>query len=105
MSLLKTIQLGITESPSSKKVTLNTYAAKQKTTEKVPVHGKCKDGRILCLTRRCACVKAEVKYSIECHSDQNVYGGPTCPNISSAGTRGQKGLKVRNREEEAHEGH
>lgn len=35
---------------------------------------------------------------------ENVHGGPTCPNISSAVTPGQKGLKVRNREEEAQEG-
>ena len=35
---------------------------------------------------------------------ENVHGSPTCPNISSAVRRGQKGLKVRNREEEAQEG-
>ena len=104
MSLPDTIELGIPEPPPSKKITLNTVLAKESTTEKVPVHCKCKDQRTWCLTRCCASVKAEVKCSIVCHDDKNVHGGPTCLNISSAGTRGQKGLKVRNREEEAKEG-
>ncbi len=45
-----------------------------------------------------------MKCSIECHSDTNVHVGPICLNISSAGTQGQKELKVRNREEETKEG-
>lgn len=49
----------------------------------------------------CACVKAEVKCSIACHGNKNSHGGPTSPNISSARIRGQRGLKDRNREEEA----
>ena len=104
MSLLDTIELDIPEPPLSKKITFNTFAAKESTMEKVPVHCKCKDERTWCLTRRCSCVKAEVKCSIACHGGKNVHGGLTCPNISSAGTRGQKGLKVQNREEEAQEG-
>ena len=104
MPLPDRIELDIPEPPPSKKITLHTIAAKESTTEKVAVQCKCKDERTWCLTRRCACVKAEVKCSIACHGGKNVHGGPTYPNISSAGTRGQKGLKVRNREEEAQEG-
>ncbi len=104
MSLPDTIELGIPEPSPSKKIPLNTVAAKESTTEKVPVHCKCKDERTWCLTRHCAYVKAEVKCSIACHGGKNVHGGPTCPNISSAGTKGQKGLKVRKKEEEAKEG-
>ena len=104
MALPDTIELGIPEPPPSKKITLYSVAAKESTTEKIPVHCKCKDERTWCMTRRCACVKAGVKCSVACHGGKNIHGGPTCPNISSAGTRGQKGLKVRNREEETQEG-
>lgn len=98
------IELGIPEPPLSKKISLRTVAAKESTTKKVPVHCKCKNERTWCLTRRCACVKAEVNCSVTCHSGKNIYGGPTCPNISTAVTRGQKGLKDRDREEEVQEG-
>ncbi len=47
------------------------------------------------------CVKAEVKCSIAFHRSKNVHGSPICPNISSAGTQGQKGLKIENRKEKA----
>ena len=104
MSLSDTIEFGIPEPPISKEITLYTVAAKESTTEKVPVNCKCKDKQTWCLTRRCAFVKAEVKCSIECHSDKNVHGGSTCLNIFPAGTQGQKGLEVQNREKEAKEG-
>ena len=65
------------------------------------MHCKCKNKRTWCLICRCAC---EIKCSIACHSGKNLFGDPICPNISSAGTRGQKGLKVQNREEGAQEG-
>lgn len=68
MPLPDTIELGIPEPPpNKKKITLHTVAAKESTTEKVPVHCKCKDEWKWGLTRRCACVKAEAKCSIACH--------------------------------------
>ena len=104
ISLLDTIELGIPEPPLSKKISLYTIVAKESTTEKVPVHCKCKDKQTGCLTRRCACVKAKVKCSIVCHGSKNVHGSLTCSNISSVGEQGQKRLKVRNREKEAKKG-
>ena len=54
MSLPDTIELGIPEPPpNKKKITLHTVAAKESTTDKVPVHCKCKDEWTWCLTRRC----------------------------------------------------
>ena len=100
MSPADTIALGIPAPFLTKKITLNTVATKESTAEKVPVYCKCKDEQTWCLTRHCAYVKAEVNCSIACHGGKNIHGGRTCPNISSAGTRGQRGLKVWNREKE-----
>ncbi len=44
-----------------------------------------------------------MKCSIACNGGRNVHVGPTRPNISSAGTQGQKELEVENRKEEAKE--
>ena len=87
MSLPETIELGILEpSPSKKKITLNTIAAKESTIKKVSVNCKGKDEQTLYLTRCCTYVKTELKCSIAFYGDNNVYCGPTCLNISSTGT-------------------
>ena len=64
MPLPDTIELGIPEPLPCKKITLHIVVAKESTTEKIPVHCKCKDERTWYITRRCACVKAKVKYSV-----------------------------------------
>ena len=54
-------------------------------------------GRLLCSTRRYACVKAEVKCSIACHGGTNQKNKLDCPNISSVA------MRIRNRDSEAKE--
>lgn len=53
------------------------------------------------LARRCACVKAEVKYSLACYGIQNTHGGPIYPNVFFPPLQeAKKRLKVQDREEE-----
>ncbi len=67
MSLPSTIDLGIPTPTSDQKITLHTVADRESTTDKVPVFCKCKDKRSWCPTRRCACVKEDVKRKVACH--------------------------------------
>ena len=65
-------------------ITFHAVAARQNTTDKVPVFCKCKDKRGWCLTRRCACIKAEVKCGVEQrrprHREQEGRPPSVCPN-------------------------
>ena len=86
------IELSIPDLPPSNKVTLHHCAAQESTAEKVPVHCNCRDQKIWCKTRRCACIKADAKCSIAC------YGGNAeedCPNISNMRQRTQQGHRRR----------
>ena len=94
------IDLGISDPPPTKVVTLHYCAAQESTTEKVLVHCNCRDQKTSCSTRRCACVKAEAKCSIACHGGTNQDNTPDCPNISSMTMRTQRGHRVRNRDQE-----
>lgn len=65
----------------------------------MPVFCKCKDKHSWCSARRYACIKAEVKCGIACHGgDENCQSD--CPNIAVPHLRSQKGLRVRDRDEE-----
>ena len=55
------IDLGISNPPPTKWVSLHYCAAQESTTEKVPVHCNWRDQKTWCSTRRCLCVKAEAK--------------------------------------------
>ena len=89
------IDIGISNPPPTAQVTLHYCAAQESTVEKVPVHCNCRDQKTWCSTRRCACVKAEVKCSIACHGGTNQDNTPDCPNISSMAMRTQKGHRTR----------
>ena len=81
------------------RIKLHAVAARESTTNKMPVFCKYKDKRSWCSTRRCACFKAEVKCGVACHGgDEN--GETDYPNIASPALRSQKGLRVRDRDEE-----
>ena len=67
MPLPSTIDLGISTPAPDRKITLHAVAARESTTDKVPVFCKCKDKRSWCSTQRCACVKADVKCGVACH--------------------------------------
>ncbi len=54
--LPSTIDLGIPTPTPDQKITLHAVAARESTTDKVPVFCKCKNKRSWCSTRRCACV-------------------------------------------------
>ena len=74
-------------------------AARESTTDQVPVFCKCKDKRSWCSTRRGACFKAEVNCGVAC------YGGDgnsefNCTNIAAPHLRLQKGLWVRDGDED-----
>lgn len=70
MPRLSTIDLEIPTPASHKKITLHVVAAHESTTDQEPIFGKCKDKRSWCSTRRCVCVKAEVKCGIACQRGQ-----------------------------------
>lgn len=89
MPLPSTIDLEIPVPDLNRKITLHAVAARESTTDKVPVFCKCKDKRSWCSTRRCAYLKAEVKCGVAGHGgDGN--GGTDCPNIASPALRSQK---------------
>ena len=67
MPLPSTIDLGILTPPPDRKITLHAIAASESKTDKVPVFCNCKDKRSWCSTRRCACVKADVKCEMACY--------------------------------------
>ena len=56
------------------------------------------------MTRRCACVKANVKCSVACHGGKNQDNTPDCPNISSIIMRTQRGFRVRDRDDDNDDG-
>ncbi len=85
-------------------VTLHYCAAQESITEKVFVHCNRRDQKTWCSTRRCACVKAEVKCFIACHGGTNQDNTPDCSNISSMTMRTQRGHKIRDTEKEKREG-
>ena len=99
MPLPSTIDLEIPVPAPDRKITLHAVAARESTTDKVPVFCKCKDKRSWCSTRRCACFKADVKCGVACHGGEE-NGRPDCPNIAAPTLRSQKGLRVRDRDEE-----
>lgn len=60
-------------SPVYRRITIHAVAARESTTDKVPIFCKCKDKCSWCSTRRCACFKAEVKCGVTCHGgDGNI---------------------------------
>ncbi len=67
MPFPSTIDLGIPTPAPDRKITLHAVAAREGATDKVTVFCKCKDKRSWCSTRRCACVKADVKCGVACH--------------------------------------
>ncbi len=99
MPLPSTINLEIPTPAPDRKISLHAVAARESTTDKVPVFCKCKDKRSWCATRRCACVKAGVKCGVAYHG-----GGDNdnieCPNLDIPHLRSQKGLRVRDRDDE-----
>ena len=98
MGLSDNIDLDISTSASTKRVTLHHVAAQESITEKIPVHCGCKDEKTWCATRRCACFKASVKCFIACHGKGNKNSQPDCPNISNMTIRTQKGHRQRDQE-------
>ena len=103
MPLPSTIDLEIPVPAPDRKITLHAIAARESTTDKVPVFCKCKDKRSWCSTRRCACFKAEVKCGVACHEGEE-NSGIDCPNIAAPTLLSQKGLRVRDRDEEGESG-
>ena len=99
MPLPSAIDLEILTPAPDRKITLHAVAARKSTTDKVPVFCKCKDKHSWCSTRRCACVKADVKCGVACHG-----GGDNdhveCSNLDISHLRSQKGLRVRDRDDE-----
>ncbi len=98
--LPKHIDLGISNPPPTKWVTLHYCVAQESTTEKVPVHCGCKDQKTWCSTRRCACFKAEAKCAIACHGGRDQDNTPDCSNISTMVMRIQRGHRVRDQDQE-----
>ena len=99
MPLPSTIDLGIPTPAPDRKITLQAVAARESTTDKVPVFCKCKDKHSWCSNRRCACLKADVKCGVACHGgadNDNV----ECPNLDIPQLRSQKVLRVRDRDDE-----
>ena len=76
---------------------LHFVAAKESTVEQLEVKCGCKDEKTWCVTRHCACFKANVHCSVACHGGGRKDGedGPECPNISTLAAHTQKGLKDR----------
>ena len=70
MPLPSTIDLEIPVPAPDRKITLHAIAARESTTDKVPVFCKCKDKRSWCSTRRYACFKAEIKCGVACHGGE-----------------------------------
>ena len=95
------IDIRIPEPMPQATVTLHYCAAQESTTKKVPVHCNCRNLKMWCSTRRCACVKAEAKCSIACHGGTDQDDTPDCPNISSMRMRTQRGHRVRDGVKEA----
>lgn len=67
MSLPDTIDLGI---PDPAPI-LRYVSAQESTAAVTPVHCGCKDRKNWCSTRRCACIKADVEYSVACHGEKS----------------------------------
>ena len=93
MPLPSTIYLEIPVPALDRKITLHAIAARESTTDKVPVFYKCKNKRSWCSTRKCACIKAEVKCGVACHGGDEIFESD-CPNIAAPHLRMQKGLRV-----------
>ena len=83
----------------NRKITLHAVAARESTTDKVPVFCKYKDKPSWCSTRRRAYFKAEVKCGVAFHGEEE-NGGTDCPNLAAPILRSQKGLQVGDRDEE-----
>ena len=99
MPLPSAIDLEILTPAPDRKITLHAVAARKSTTDKIPVFCKCKDKRSWCSTRRCACVKADVKCGVARHGggdNDNV----ECLILDIPHLRLQKGLRVRDRDDE-----
>ena len=77
----------------------NVVAARESTTDKVPVFCECKEKRSWYSTRRSTCFEVEVKFEGACHGiDGN--GRTDCPNIAASTLHLQKGLRIRDKDEE-----
>ena len=89
MPLSSTIDLGVPTPATVRKITLHAVAALESTTDKAPVFCKCKDKSSWCSTRRCACVKADVKCGAACHwgGDNSNIG---CRNLDAPHLRRRK---------------
>ncbi len=96
MPLPSTIDLGIPTTAPDQKITLHAVAARESTTDKVPVFCKCKDKRSWCSARKFACVKTDVKCGVACHRGGD-YDNAECPNLDISHLRSQKDLRVRDR--------
>ncbi len=99
MPLPSTMDLGIPIPAPDQKIILHAVAVCESTTDKIPVFCKCKDERSWCSTRRCACVKADVKCGIACHG-RGDNDNAECSNLDIPHLRSQKSLRVRDRDDE-----
>ena len=99
MLLLSTIDLRIPTPEPERKIILHAFAARESTTNKVPVFCKCKDKRSWCSTQRCACVKTDGKYEVAYHRGED-NDNAECPILHIPHLRSQKSLRVRDRDDE-----
>ena len=78
------IDLGITDTPASNKAPLHYCAARESTSENIPVHYNCKGDNSYCERNWCSCKKADTKWSVACHGREEL------PGISTMAKRTQK---------------
>ena len=99
MPLPSTIDLRIPIPLPDQKITLQAVVTSESTTDKVPDFCKCKDKRSWCSTQGCACVKVDVKCWVACHGGGD-NDNAECPNLDILHPRSQKGLRVRDKDNE-----
>lgn len=99
MPFPSTIDLEILTPAPDRKSTLHAVTACKSTTDKVSVFCKFKDKSSLRSTRRCACLKSDVKCGVACHGEED-NDHVECPNPDIPHLRSQKGLRVRDRDDE-----